>query len=62
MADLEGMQQYPEVHQLYRSLCTYMQSDAFQPSFQIALPQLMTALTSDVKEYKLRRLDNISQY
>jgi hypothetical protein len=40
----------------------YMQSDNFQPSFQIPLADLMNALTGVVGDRQLQRLDNISNY
>lgn len=62
MSHLDSTLQYPEGRQFYLSLMKYMQSDNFQPSFQIPLADLMNALTGVVGDRQLQRLDNISNY
>ena len=62
MSDLECAKDYPEGRQFYHSLLHYMQSANFQPQHQIAFGSLMQLLTTDVKEAKLKELNNISQY
>jgi len=40
MADLEKMENYPEVSQLYAGIIHYMNSSAFQPTTQIDVKDL----------------------
>ena len=62
MSDLECAKEYPEGRQFYHSLLRYMRSSDFQPQHQIGFNDLMQLLTTDVKEAKLKELNNISQY
>lgn len=62
MSDLECTTDYPEGRQFYHSLLRYMQGDDFQPTMQIAWPELWQLLSGQVQETRLRQLNNISQY
>jgi len=62
MSDLERAKEYPEGRQFYHSVLSYMQSPDFQPSHQLTYSDLMQLLTTDLKETKLRELNNISPY
>ncbi len=62
MSDLECVQEYPEGRQFYHSLLRYMQGEDFQPKTPIKWPELQQMLSGQVKEIKLKELNNISQY
>ncbi len=62
MSDLEAACEKPEGRAFYRSLLAYMSSEQFSPKTTYELDTLMKALTGDIEELQLERLDNISQY
>ena len=62
MSDLERAKVFPEGRQFYHTLLNYMQSADFQPQHQMSYRDLMFLLTTDVKETKLKELNNISPY
>lgn len=62
MSDLEAAAGKPEGKAFYRSLLAYMDSEQFAPKTSYDLDALMKALTGNVKEQELKKLDNISQY
>lgn len=49
-------------NELYYSILNYMNSDDFNPTYDIQLSELMEALGGDIRETQLKKLDNISQY
>jgi hypothetical protein len=62
MSDLEKASVYPEGRAFYQSLLNYMQSDAFRPETEFALPDLLYLLNSKTEEGRLEELNNISPY
>ena len=62
MSDLEKASVYPEGRAFYQSLLNYMQSDAFRPETEFALPHLLYLLNSKTEEGRLEELNNISPY
>ena len=62
MSNLEKASVYPEGRAFYQSLLNYMQSDAFHPETEFALPDLLYLLNSKTEEGRLEELNNISPY
>ncbi len=49
-------------NELYHSILEYMNSDAFQPTYDIMLSELIDALRQPVSDAQLEELNNISPY
>lgn len=60
MADLEALEEYPEARQLYNSILNYMNSDAFNPTYQLTDKELDKLFTAPAKVNTIEKLDNIS--
>lgn len=60
MTDLENQEKYPEARQLYNSILTYMNSDVFNPTYQLTDEELDKLFTAPVKTKLMGKLDNIS--
>lgn len=62
MSDLEAASAKPEGKAFYRSLLTYMNGERFNPKASHDLDTLLKALTGNIEEQEMEKLDNISQY
>ena len=60
MADLETLLDYPEGRALYESVIRYMDSNAFQPSYQMNASDIAALFSSPVEQQGIKGLDNFS--
>lgn len=60
MSDLKAAWDKPETRQFYKSILKYMETPAFNPSFNLTGKQLVELFTSKVQAGKIEKLGNIS--
>lgn len=60
MSDLETLQDYPEGKALYESVLHYINSDAFNPNYQLNVSELAALFSSPVEQQGMDGLDNLS--